>query len=233
MLATDLKNSVPLFLDHCLSLKLNVDQVTVRIKKACTNYDPKLAPQFESNPKIQAIFHLFKRSKQAAKPKTTVMSIERLKAHIVKAKDCPYNACVALAVVTCLRIENVLTPDFIIEKLEGETSTFLLRLGKTKSTPHVMFIPEVIKLVAEAVVKHQNSSKKISYAKLLDYTKTEYNDGTHLCRRAGTHLLDSEFSEDKIKVYGNWSNPRSTLNTRYLRDKTLRDICEFWRRVIG
>ncbi len=181
-----------------------------------------------------ALLHAYKRKKNQPKPKVQVMNLEKLNQLLPEAIKTQEAACVCILTITGLRIGNLLNLEFEVEPVPQDDETFILKLGKTKTTAHAIFIcPKTKRLIDSFKLKQENRKTATSYAKVNSFTKERFQDSTHMCRRASATILKEVFSEDQIRVYGNWSSGKDTMSSRYLRDGTLKQICDFWKKNLA
>ena len=129
-----------------------------------------------------------------------------------------------LAIVTCSRIQNILSASYSFKK--SQTDMYELIFATTKTTSHSILVNKKIKKRLE---KFKHFAEKTTYSKVLVFCKNRFMTGTHVCRRSAASIMKNSgiFTQEDIKCYGNWST-RDCLSSSYLRSCSLVKACKFW-----
>jgi len=207
-------------------------EVLAKLKMPFKNYSLNLV-NFEQNPQFRAVLHRGHRVHNHSKIKTVSLNLGQLKQLYHKYKDekCQYALCCLLAVVLVARSKPLLEQSFKINEFKANDNTFWEVSFPTKTTPHKVIVAERVKCLLEDFLACVN---KLTYKRLLDFTKTHFDCGSHICRSSGAEIMSSlgSFTDSQIKHYGNW-HQKCTLSTFYLKTENLKKSAVFWNDLIG
>lgn len=196
---------------------------------AICNYKSELRTIFIYNPKIKACLHKAKRIKKPQEIKQRTISLKEVNELYIKYKtkgDLNALACF-LTVLTCARINNIISAEFRISECPDDNNYFILRFCGTKTTAHSILVHVKFK---PAFKNYLELAERVTYSNILVYCKRTFACTTHCLRRSGATILENSnlFQKEDIKIYGNWSVGKDTLSSSYLRNNSYKKICSFW-----
>lgn len=184
---------------------------------------------FDNNPTIKACLHKSRRYKVATKIHDKTLDLNDIRAliHTYNKDGCLSSLVIAMATVSCCRIATITNKKFHVDVA---SKGILVHFG-TKTSKHAIILPTKLKIHFDRLKK----AKLPTYKKILEFTKTKFQTGTHICRRSGTAILLEKFSMEEIALFGHWAT-KSTVGKHYAKSKILQRISDFyeakWERQI-
>ena len=200
-----------------------------KLKLPFLNYSNNFKTIFDENIQFKAILHKARKSRSTKKIQTSTISTTMLQNFLNdKSKDQQISRCLALAVILCSRIQNIIIKNFDVKKYSTE---FYEISFPTKTGNHAVLITNNIKKI---LTQHIDCKEKLTYNKVNLFCKRKFDQGTHICRKSSSCILKNQgnFKENQIQVYGNWKNNLSVLESHYLRSNSLELIARFWGSLV-